>query len=56
MWNSKTLAVFVLIEVAIDDIKTQLSKALMTGASITKVDESNGTYTLTLSDHLLLLA
>ena len=38
------------IEVAIDDIKTQLSKALMTGASITKVDESNGTYTLTLSD------
>ena len=38
------------IEVAIDVIKTQLSKALMTGASITKVDESNGTYTLTLRD------
>lgn len=38
------------IEVAIDDIKTQLSKALMTGASITNVAESNGTYTLTLSD------
>ena len=38
------------IEVAIDDIKTQLGKALMTGASITKVDENNGTYTLTLSD------
>lgn len=38
------------IEVAIDDIKNQLGKALMTGASITKVEEANGTYTLTLSD------
>lgn len=38
------------IEVAIDDIKAQLGKALMTGASITKVDEKDGTYTLTLSD------
>ncbi len=38
------------IEVAIDDIKTQLGNALMTGASITKVDEKDGTYTLTLSD------
>ena len=38
------------IEIAIDDIKTQLSKALMTGASITNVVEKEGTYTLTLSD------
>lgn len=38
------------VEVAIDDIKAQLGKALMTGASITNVKEENGTYTLTLSD------
>jgi hypothetical protein len=38
------------IEVALDDIKAQLGNALMTGASITKVEEANGTYTLTLSD------
>lgn len=38
------------VEVAIDDLKNQLSKALTTGASITKVEETGGTYKLTLSD------
>lgn len=38
------------VEVAIADIKAKLENALMTGASITNVEEVNGTYTLTLSD------
>ncbi len=38
------------VEVAINDIKDQLSKALKTGASITNVVEKDGVTTLTLSD------
>lgn len=38
------------LEVAIADLKDQLSNAMTTGATIVKVEEANGTYTLTLSD------
>lgn len=38
------------LEVAIADLKEQLSNAMTTGATIVKVEEANGTYTLTLSD------
>lgn len=38
------------LEVAIEDLKNQLSKALTTGASIIQVEEDAGTYKLTLSD------
>ena len=38
------------IEVAIEDLKKELSYAIKVGASIVKIEEANGTYTLTLSD------
>lgn len=38
------------LEVAVADLKDQLSNAMTTGATIVKVEEANGTYTLTLSD------
>jgi hypothetical protein len=38
------------IEVAIEDLKDQLSNAVKTGATIVSVEETNGTYKLTLSD------
>ena len=38
------------LEVAIADLKEQLSNAMTTGATIVKVEEKDGTYTLTLSD------
>lgn len=38
------------IEVAIQDLKDQLSNAMTTGATIVSVEETNGTYKLTLSD------
>lgn len=38
------------LEVAVADLKDQLSNAMTTGATIVKVEETDGTYTLTLSD------
>lgn len=38
------------VEVALGDLKAQISKAITVGATVTDVKESNGTYTLTLSD------
>lgn len=38
------------LEVAVADLKDQLSNAITTGATIVKVEETDGTYTLTLSD------
>ncbi|NDV94387.1 hypothetical protein D0T84_05565 [Dysgonomonas sp. 521] len=38
------------LEVAVEDLKNDLSKAITTGASIISVEETNGTYKLVLSD------
>lgn len=38
------------LEVAVADLKDQLSNAVTTGATIVNVEETDGTYTLTLSD------
>ena len=38
------------IETAVNDLQSQLNKALTVGASVTNVEENNGTYILTLSD------
>lgn len=39
------------VETAVGELEAELATALKTGASIVKVEENNGTYTLTLSDN-----